>query len=344
MDYEKEYKEALERAREYHKVDKDNTLKIYAKGTMEYLFPVLKESEDERIRKGIISNLDNMIAYIEDSECSPKEKKFIINNIKKQKTWLEKQGEQKSEKVSDYIELSELEKLMLEKQGESKFEQCIQEGDKIVTNEDGTHFNVSQLERVAKKEPNPAWSEEDISNINYLLNALCGVIGLKQIQIDKLIKWLRSLKDRVQPQPKQEWSEEDERMHNASIRACQYIIDNFENSTKDYEDAIDWLNSLKDRVQPQNNTITSDELAKAKKEAYNDALDKIEYHSGDPSFGDGWDAAIWYIKKKNICFKNTWKPSKEQMKGIDCAIKTLRHQLNVEDKRLNSLYEQLKKL
>jgi len=38
------------------------------------------------------------------------------------------------------------------------FASCIQEGDKIVTNEDGTKFNVSQLERVAisedlKKEP-----------------------------------------------------------------------------------------------------------------------------------------------------------------------------------------------
>ena len=41
----------------------------------------------------------------------------------------------------------------LEKQGESKFGQCIQEGDEITSNEDGTHFNISQLERVAKKEP-----------------------------------------------------------------------------------------------------------------------------------------------------------------------------------------------
>lgn len=96
---------------------------------------------------------------------------------------------------------------------------------------------------------NSAWSEEDISNIDHLLNALCGVIGLKQFQIDKLIKWLKSLKD---------------------------------------------------RVKPQNLTITDEELVQAKKEAYNDALDKIEYHSGDPSFDDGWSAAIWYLKKREI--------------------------------------------
>lgn len=34
----------------------------------------------------------------------------------------------------------------------SKFDSCIQEGDKIVTNEDGARFNISQLERVAVSE------------------------------------------------------------------------------------------------------------------------------------------------------------------------------------------------
>ena len=41
---------------------------------------------------------------------------------------------------------------------------------------------------------------------------------------------------------------------------------------------------------------------------------------------------------------NHWKPSDEQMKGIECAIKTLKYQLNAGDKRLNSLYSDLKKL
>ena len=39
----------------------------------------------------------------------------------------------------------------LEEEPVSKFDSCIQEGDKIVTNEDGTRFNISQLERVAKE-------------------------------------------------------------------------------------------------------------------------------------------------------------------------------------------------
>lgn len=149
-----------------------------------------------------------------------------------------------------------------------------------------------------------------------------------------------------------EWSEEDEEMLSRiddSLKALRFMYisggEEDRETWKAVDEEIKYIKSLKERVQPQNLTITDEELTQAKKEAYNDALDKIEYHSGVPSFDDGWSAAIWYLKKRDI-FKpqSQWKPSEEQMKGIDCAIKTLRHQLNVEDKRLNSLYKQLKSL
>ena len=41
-----------------------------------------------------------------------------------------------------------------------------------------------------------------------------------------------------------------------------------------------------------------EEIRKAKKEAFNAALDKIEYHSGEPTFDDGWSAAMDYMRKK----------------------------------------------
>ena len=47
---------------------------------------------------------------------------------------------------------------------------------------------------------------------------------------------------------------------------------------------------------------------------------------------------------KSLKERYTWKPSDEQIDGIECAIKTLQHQLNVGDKRLDSLYNDLKKL
>ena len=88
MNYEKKYKEALERAREFHKVDYDNTLRLYAKGTMEYLFPELKESEDEKIRKEL---------YDFCIKCSNGD--TVVNqrtDYKRWADWLEKQSEKKS--------------------------------------------------------------------------------------------------------------------------------------------------------------------------------------------------------------------------------------------------------
>ena len=58
--------------------------------------------------------------------------------------------------------------------------------------------------------------------------------------------------------PKQEWSEEDGKMLNSAIYACKYMVDNFENSTKQYEDAITWLKSLRS----QNRWKPSDEQMK----------------------------------------------------------------------------------
>ena len=81
MDYEKAYKEALERAR-----------KLYEKGTitesLNYIFPELKESEDERIRKELIDAIQGL--WDNDTlplPLSAKRKDAWI-------AWLEKQGEQ----------------------------------------------------------------------------------------------------------------------------------------------------------------------------------------------------------------------------------------------------------
>ena len=84
------------------------------------------------------------------------------------------------------------------------------------------------------------------------------------------------------------WSEEDERYLSYAIHAVEDMLGNNGKNT------ISWLKSLR----PQNN-ITDEELIKARNEAYNDALDKLEYHSDTPTFNDGWSAAIWYLKKRN---------------------------------------------
>ena len=84
MDYEKAYKDALKRAK-----------KLYEQGTitesLSYVFPELKESEDERIRKEIIDFLWKEKIFLQEVhlsvENSPKYR-FVMDAI----AWLEKQA------------------------------------------------------------------------------------------------------------------------------------------------------------------------------------------------------------------------------------------------------------
>jgi len=84
MNYEKKYKEALERAKNCLK---DGTITNTAKSYIEEIFPELRES-DERIRKGIVKMIYDIAGGF------PFEKHGIIK--KEALAWLEKQGEQKS--------------------------------------------------------------------------------------------------------------------------------------------------------------------------------------------------------------------------------------------------------
>ena len=76
-DYEKAYKEALERAKDFMNGEVHYELKM-GENIMCWIFPELRESEDERIRKEII----DYITYVADTR----------SNKKEWLAWLEKQG------------------------------------------------------------------------------------------------------------------------------------------------------------------------------------------------------------------------------------------------------------
>ena len=89
MEYEKKYKEALVRATQRWECG-DITREI-----LEYVFPELKESEDERIRKMIINTLnrDKILTEDEAHDCV---------------TWIEKQGDKKpTDKVEPKFKVGE---------------------------------------------------------------------------------------------------------------------------------------------------------------------------------------------------------------------------------------------
>ena len=175
MDYEKAYKDALERARQWHD---DSNITIGLKENLEDIFPELKEN-DERIRKDLIKAISTYTQF------ANRPSNEII-------AWLEKQGEQK-----------------------------------------------------------PAWSEEDeemfkdcLVDLQFLIDN--GRKCNKELYQNE-IKWFKTIKDRIKPQPKQEWSDEDD-------ETLTRIVFSFEEemfpSKQECKKNIDFLNSLKDRVQP----------------------------------------------------------------------------------------------
>ncbi len=306
------------------------------KEVVEHLLPELKESEDDRIRKTLI--------HIVKGACSNYGIKYQGKEIDEEKllAYLEKKGEKinirtvndvwkdmrlevgaqasgnrhepqysdNSTKLFSLNDIDEIIEKISEKQDSAKTYKVAPKfkvGDIIrhkkhgitckiiaidteyrVSECNGTHMPIEWQDAYELVEQNPAWSEEDEEMLKEALRMIekPGSMFKGEIITKKVVDWLKSLKDKVLPQPKSIWSEEDEATINSIIHHFRIAY----TQTDELDKEVEFLKTFKFRVQSQ------------------------------------------------------WKPSDEQINGIECAIKTLQHQLNVEDKRLNSLYNDLKKL
>lgn len=95
MDYEKKYKEALERANKYlYDTNKRMSTEFFeaTERAMKEIFPELKDSEDEKIRNTIFDCLYKCC----DSGVITREQRYICI------AWLEKQSKQKSTKEKEW--------------------------------------------------------------------------------------------------------------------------------------------------------------------------------------------------------------------------------------------------
>lgn len=112
------YDEAIEKAKECH----TDGLSLHqpVKDILEHIFPEIKESEDERIRKKIINLIEKSNEYGGYALHKWEADEMLA--------WIEKQGQH------------------------ANFRNKIQVGDKVTRNEDGVLVNLSQLNRVAKKQ------------------------------------------------------------------------------------------------------------------------------------------------------------------------------------------------
>lgn len=101
----------------------------------------------------------------------------------------------------------------------------------------------AEKKELKKIEQKPAWSEEDEMRFNNIFTLL------EELPLSQ--NWLKSLKDRVQPQPRQEWSEEDENIKESIITGLEMLKDGASDKslTALYNKKIEWLKSIRPQSQ-----------------------------------------------------------------------------------------------
>ena len=160
------YEEALERAKAAIEVA---AYPEEVRRVAETIFPELRESEDERIRKALVKHFRDTKNCVGDIWAG-----MDVDSIL---AWLEKQKEQKPTLVDKLRSIS--------------------------TPADENWFEIQKKWEKEDEQKPAEWSEEDENNIGWLVAFLQGetgsgdVIGLMK---ESLISWLKSLR----PQPKQE--------------------------------------------------------------------------------------------------------------------------------------------
>lgn len=275
MNYEKAYKEALERAKDLH--DNHPLGQPPTWITCEKIFPVLKESDDDRIRKGIICGMNALKEQHKETFAS-----IPINDCI---AWLEKQKEIKTEDFGEFIN-------KLSKQ----FPQ----------------ISFAKLSRIAVRVKNwlekqgenkPAeWSKEDEQNLNFWLD------NNKSVDSDKR-NWLRSIKDRVQPQPN--YVEQDTETHDLWVYIREWN-DKFGRLPKDEDELASCIDYVMKRQKP---AWSEDD------EHYKNGLIGLveDSKAGLPISlrGEAADKCIDWLKSIK---PNHWKPSDEQLTALKNAI------------------------
>lgn len=242
------YDESIERAK---RVLLDCTSE--ERKVVEYITPELAESEDEKIRKELVQFFEEKDE--EDfEEWIPKAKVLA---------WLEKKGKQK-ETLCDKCkktqpshscqDITALGRCALEEQGEQKlteFEKAVKQVMEEAIECGDTHNLKADAEMLLSLVHKSAWSEDDELHIRELESLVKQVWTTAEHENDKdtihkmsdLSFFLKTLK----PQPKQEWSEEDEKkVNNLYVLLDQMVSFNML-SDKDATEFKDWLKSPKEK-------------------------------------------------------------------------------------------------
>lgn len=288
MDFEEKYKKAVEKLDKLlnHDTVKESG-KVFA-DVVRGIFPELQESEDERIRKALISFLKSpfvnenitdekvtlWIAWLEKQEGAKKfpwsddyEKKWLVaylNNreintsimqekkaIKNAIAWIEKQDSVKSEwSESDEETIKFLRRIL----GEHGYAHSM-----IDVNGDFCDREYVEADRWLKSIKNrifTQWENTDDMVVDLIIQSLELLIEehrntIADEEFGREIDWLKALKNRVVPRPRKEWNEKDENAVNKLVAVCSGAKNYAQFAGCKQEELTklqDWLFSLKNRT------------------------------------------------------------------------------------------------
>lgn len=148
--------------------------------------------------------------------------------------------------------------------------QCIEVALTDVDEQRFKDFGTTLKECLAylEKQKPAEWSEEDRKMLDSIINVLEVMPSANFIPIKRetMIPWLESLSERFSLQPKQELSEEDERMRQTAIEACKTIAEKYELSGDRFYKCKDWLEYRFKSLPPQSKQAWSEEDERIRKE------------------------------------------------------------------------------
>ena len=365
MDYEQKYKEALERAKGFIKSNQDN-VETYVR--IDKIFPELQESEDERIRKGLIDMFQrhpyceinglktkDIVAWLEKQKENPKSVNSIpadcISNVKCENRWY---------KVQDFTPADG--RLVLAKDNIGNYLLAsFAGGEWFVERYDlddvpMRHTYVTEwceIPSEKQKEQKP-----DTEELVYRLNGLMQEYikeGEDEEEREHRFKCYKLFWDALEDssyfdEQKPSWSEEDEEIYKEvlqSFESVKFKKHHYATGKFTYAQVLSWLKSLKPQKQDNNISISPERLKELR----------------DQSFEDGRKAGIAEMAKSmpmpedTVLFQNgvkegrrlereeMWKPSEEQIKHLLILADYFESEGGISNaKDLRKLGEDLKKL
>jgi hypothetical protein len=283
----KAYDEALERARKVHR-DYKNLFPEYSYSEdIEEIFPELRESEDERMRKLIIDRVRSA------TEMTEGLRELLLSYLEKQKDISESEAYEILSKKGFVIIERELYNELCDKaeQKEQKHpDGCFTCDEYKKGYEAGRLNGITAGYNKAMKEQKPAatingeliptenhsvnipcrvWSDEDEKdNLDILLSIVDasdlvpysgGHLKLSDEKKKELKTFIKSLPEKFNISLKQEWSEEDEKMIKSILFVLESYVSQSESASSPslittyptYYKEIDWLKSIRPQPNPK---------------------------------------------------------------------------------------------